>query len=86
MGKKDYPLEVIRVDKALFGRTITVEATRKAEAVYDSFLGERCFYLKKGYTLRIRVKGTDWRRGDTLPMSTLVHYAWDWSDIPWRWE
>lgn len=78
-------LEVVRSSRHLGGRRITVYANETAKATYGSFLGDRTFYLKKGYELTVTVKGSDWQRGDRISMNTLVNSAWSWSQIPWRW-
>lgn len=78
-------LEVVKSNRHLGGRRITVYAHKHSEATYDSFFGERTFYLKQGYELTITVKGSDWQRGDRFSMHTLVQHAWNWSNIPWYW-
>lgn len=78
-------LKVKRVSRRIYGARITVKAKRDTEITFDSFLGERTFYLDEGDRLTLRVKGYDWREGDTLSMSELVGSAWDWADIPWVW-
>ncbi len=79
-------LEVTHVKRHLMGSRVTVYASSRAEALFGSFMGDRLFYLKKGYELTLLVKGKDWEVGETLSMKSLVGYAWDWTDIPWRWE
>lgn len=80
-----HALKVVRAHRAVFGARITVEATRDVRTTFDSFLGERTFWLDEGDQLTIRVKGSDWQRGDTLSMSHLVRCAWQWANIPWFW-
>ena len=79
-------LEVIRAHRTAYGARITVEATRDASTTFDSFLGERTFWLDEGQRLTIRVKGRDWQRGDQLSMPELVRSAWQWANIPWFWN
>ena len=78
-------LKVKRVSKRVYGAKITVKARYDVEVVMDSFLGERTFYLDEGDYLTIRVKGYDWREGDKISLTGLIHYAWEWADIPWEW-
>lgn len=80
-----HALKVIRAHRAIYGAQITVEAARDVRTPFDSFLGERTFWLNEGHQLTIRVKGRDWQRGDRLSMAHLVGCAWDWSNIPWYW-
>lgn len=79
-------LKVTRVRKHLFGKKITVKALRDTSVVFDSFLGEREFYLDEGDRLTLIVRGYDWREKDKLSLSTLVSVAWEWADIPWQWN
>lgn len=78
-------LIVVRESKNLIGTHLTVEAKGESSAVYDSFLGEREFYLRDGHRITVFVKGRGWKRGDRLSMSELVGVVWNWSSLPWCW-
>lgn len=78
-------LIVVRASRTLIGTHLTVEANGYATATYDSFLGEREFYLQDGHRITVLVKGRGWNRGDRLSMSELVGVVWNWSSLPWCW-
>jgi hypothetical protein len=79
-------LKVTRASRALLGTRITVKAKRNAQAVFDSFLGERVFRLDEGDRLTLVVRGRDWQEGDRLSLAELVSSTRDWTKIPWAWS
>jgi len=85
MSQNPKTLKVLNRTGGVVGAVITVEALEDSTVVYDSFLGEREFFLWKGHRLTLRVRRHSTFEGDTLSMNRLVGIAIDWAKIPWRW-
>ncbi len=69
------------------GRQIAVlEATKKCTAVFGSIAGDKCFYMKQGERVRLRVPTTNcWEVGDKVKFENVItpfnqtKFSWKWA-------
>lgn len=79
-------IKVLSLTRGFVRDSAILEASENCSVVFDSFLGERIFFLEEGDRLKIRMKKNSTFKGDTFNIAYLVRNAANWANIPWSWN
>lgn len=73
------------IQKGIFKNKILIESLKNNEQVYDSFFGERVFFMNRYERKWIRVpKSFPYQEKELITFSTLLRYVDPWK-FNWQW-
>lgn len=79
-------IKIIKIKNGIFKNRVLIEALEDCELCFDSFFGERVFYLKKGKRKIVKISKEDclFFEGEEVEFDYICNYRTAWQ-FNWNW-
>ena len=77
-------VKIIKLRPGLFCDVAVIEALKFSETIWDSLLGERCFFISSGQRVQVKlpkdlyVEGDELRFDDVCTPNNAFNFNWVW--------